>query len=154
MSQAFTALAVLAMHDAGKVALDAPAETYVPELRGRAYPTTDSAKITVRNLLSDSAGFVEDNPWGDRQQPLPGAAFTALLNAGVLFARGPGLRMEYSTLGDATLGRLLRGVSGVRYEDYIRELLMRPPGMTTTTYDFPAADPARRVAGDRWQEGR
>uniref|UniRef100_UPI003983C7AE hypothetical protein n=1 Tax=Phenylobacterium sp. TaxID=1871053 RepID=UPI003983C7AE len=32
------------------------------------YPTTDSPRITVRNLLTHTAGFVEDNPWGDRQQ--------------------------------------------------------------------------------------
>ena len=58
-------------------ALDAPAETYVPELRGWRYPTSDSPRIRVRDLLNHVAGFVDDNPWGDRQQVLPDAEFTA-----------------------------------------------------------------------------
>uniref|UniRef100_UPI003982EDED serine hydrolase domain-containing protein n=1 Tax=Phenylobacterium sp. TaxID=1871053 RepID=UPI003982EDED len=68
MSKAFTALAILKLRDEGKLLLDAPAETYVPELKAWRYPTTDSPRITVRNLLTHTAGFVEDNPWGDRQQ--------------------------------------------------------------------------------------
>ena len=38
MTKAFTALSVLKLRDDGKLALDAPAETYVPELRGWRYP--------------------------------------------------------------------------------------------------------------------
>lgn len=154
MSKAFTALAVLNLRDGGKLAIDAPAETYVPELKGWTYPTSDSPRITVRNLLTHSAGLVEDNPWGDRQQPLPEADFTALLRAGVPFSRAPGLRMEYANLGYATLGRIVGNVSGERYQDYIRDTVMRPLGMNSTTYDFAAADPARRVTGYGWQDNR
>ncbi|CAN5246328.1 serine hydrolase domain-containing protein [soil metagenome] len=153
MSKAFTALAILKLRDEGKLSLDAPAETYVPELKGWRYPTSDSPKITVRNLLTHSAGFVEDNPWGDRQQVMPEAEFTALLKTGVAFARAPGLGMEYSNLGYATLGRIVSNVSGVRYEDYIRANLMRPLGMTSTTYDVFASAPERRAIGYRWQDG-
>ena len=85
---------------------------------------------------------------------MPEADFTALLRAGVPFARAPGLRMEYSNLGYATLGRIVGNVSGERYQDYIRDRIMRPLGMTATTYDFAAADPARRVIGYRWQDNR
>ena len=81
MSKAFTALAILKLRDEGKLALDSPAEAYVPEMRDWRYPTSDSPKITVRNLLTHSAGFVEDNPWGDRQQVMPEAEFTAMLAA-------------------------------------------------------------------------
>ncbi len=136
MSKAFTALAILKLRDEGKVSLDAPAETYVPELRGWAYPTSDSPRITVRDLLNHAAGLVEDNPWGDRQQVMPEADFTALLKAGVPFARAPGLAMEYSNLGYATLGRIISNVSGTRYQDYIRREIMLPLGMTATGYDI------------------
>ena len=153
MSKAFTALAILKLRDEGKLSLDAPAETYVPELKTWRYPTTDSPKITVRNLLTHSAGFVEDNPWGDRQQVMPEADFTALLKTGVDFARAPGLGMEYSNLGYATLGRIVSNVSGVRYQDYIRASLMRPLGMAATTYDVYASAPERRAIGYRWQDG-
>ena len=154
MSKAFTALAVLDLRDAGKLALDTPAETYVPELSSWTYPTSDSPRITVRNLLTHSAGFVEDNPWGDRQQPLPEADFTAMLRAGAPFARSPGLAMEYSNLGYAILGRIVTNVSGVRYEDFIAASLMRPLGMTATTYDITASNLAHRSIGYRWQDNR
>ena len=91
MSKAFTALAILKLRDDGKVTLDALAETYVPEMRGWKYPTSDSPRLRVRDLLSHVGGFVTDDPWGDRQQVMPEADFTALLKSGVDFARAPGL---------------------------------------------------------------
>ena len=152
MSKAFTALAILKLRDEGKLSLDTPAETYVPELRNWHYPTSDSPKITVRNLLTHSAGFVEDNPWGDRQQVMPEADFTALLAGGVPFARAPGLAMEYSNLGYATLGRIVSNVSGTRYQDYIRRELMAPLAMDSTGYDVLASPQQRRAIGYRWQD--
>jgi CubicO group peptidase (beta-lactamase class C family) len=154
MSKAFTALAILKLRDEGRLTLDAPAETYVPEMRGWHYPTSDSPKITVRNLLTHSAGFVEDNPWGDRQQVMPEADFTAMLSAGVPFARAPGLGMEYSNFGYAALGRIVSNVSGARYEDYIRRELMAPLDMSSTGYDIFASPPQRRAIGYRWQDNR
>ena len=87
MSKAFTALAVLDLRDGDKLAIDDPAETYVLKLKGWTYPTSDSPRITVRDLLTHSAGLIEDNPCGDRRQSLPEADFTALLRAGVPFSR-------------------------------------------------------------------
>ncbi|WP_420136228.1 serine hydrolase domain-containing protein [Sphingomonas sp.] len=154
MSKAFTALAILKLRDEGKLSLDAPAETYVPEMRGWKMPTTDSPRITVRNLLTHSAGFVEDNPWGDRQQLLPEADFTAMLRAGVPFANAPGLGMEYSNFGYATLGRIVSNVSHLRYQDYIRQNLIVPLGMRSTGYDIFTSPPARRAIGYRWQDNQ
>jgi len=154
MSKAFTAIAILKLRDEGKLSLDAPAEAYVPELRQWTYPTSDSPRITVRNLLTHSAGFVEDNPWGDRQQVMPEADFTALLKSGVDFARAPGLSMEYSNLGYATLGRIVSNVSGMRYQDYIQREIMAPLGMTSTGYDIFASPAERRSIGYRWQDNR
>ena len=154
MSKAFTALAILKLRDAGKLALDAPAETYVPELKGWTYPTADSPRITVRDLLHHSAGFVEDNPWGDRQQVLSEPEFTALLKAGVPFARAPGLAMEYSNLGYALLGRTITNVSGLSYQDYIRRELFLPLGMTATGFDIFASPKAQRSIGYRWSDHR
>ena len=56
MTKSFTALAILKLRDEGKLSLDDPAEKYVPELRALKYPTTDSPKLTIRQLLSHSAG--------------------------------------------------------------------------------------------------
>lgn len=154
MSKAFTALAILKLRDEGKLSLDAPAENYVPELKGWTYPTADSPRITVRNLLTHSAGFVEDNPWGDRQQVMPEADFTALLKAGVGFARAPGVAMEYSNLGYAILGRIVSNLSGMGYQDYIQRQIMAPLGMSSTGYDIFASPSSRRAIGYRWQDNR
>jgi len=152
MSKAFTALAILKLRDEGKLSLDAPAETYVPEMKSWHYPTADSPKITVRNLLTHSAGYVEDNPWGDRQQVITEPEFTAMLQAGMPFARAPGISMEYSNYGYATLGRIVSNVSGLRYQDYIRREIMAPLGMNSTGYDIFASPAARRAIGYRWQD--
>lgn len=154
MSKAFTALAILKLRDEGKLSLDAPAETYVPEMKSWRYPTADSPRITVRDLLTHTAGFVEDNPWGDRQQVLTEAEFSKLLADGVPFSRAPGLAMEYSNLGYATLGRIVGNVSGVPYQDYIRREIMTPLGMSSTTYDVFASPQSRRALGYRWQGNR
>ena len=54
MTKSFTAMAILKLRDAGKLALDDLAEKYVPELKGLRYPTTDSPRITIRHLLTHS----------------------------------------------------------------------------------------------------
>lgn len=154
MSKAFTALAILKLRDAGKLSLDAPAAAYVPELKGWPLPTSDSQPITVRELLTHSAGFVEDNPWGDRQQVLTEAEFSALLQKGVPLARAPGLDMEYSNLGFALLGRIVGNVSGMRYQDYIRREIMVPLGMGSTGFDVMASPLERRALGYRWQDNK
>ncbi len=154
MSKAFTGLAILKLRDDGKLLLDAPAELYAPELKAWKYPTADSPKITVRQLLSHTAGFVEDNPWGDRQQVLSPAEFTKMLTDGVPFARAPGSGMEYSNFGYATLGRIITNVSGMPYQDYIRKELMGPLGMASTTFDIFASPKDRRAIGYRWQDNQ
>jgi CubicO group peptidase (beta-lactamase class C family) len=107
MSKAFTALAILKLRDEGKVTLDALAETYVPEMRGWKYPTNDSPRLRLRDLLSHAGGFVTDDPWGDRQQGLPEADFTRMVRDGVPFTRTPGISYEYSNFGYALLGRIM-----------------------------------------------
>jgi CubicO group peptidase (beta-lactamase class C family) len=151
MTKAFTALTVLKLRDDQKLQLDALAETYVPELRGWKYPTQDSPRIRVRDLLNHTAGFVTDDPWGDRQTPLPEAEFSRLLRAGVSFAHPPGTAMEYSNLGFALLGRIITNVSGQPYAGTIAGSLLEPLGMPTTGFVVDAAPLERRALGYRWE---
>ncbi|HYC97347.1 serine hydrolase domain-containing protein [Brevundimonas sp.] len=151
MSKAFTALAILKLRDEGKLSLDALAETYVPELAAWTYPTADSPRIRVRDLLNHTAGFVTDDPWGDRQQVLTEAEFTQMLRDGVPFTRAPQTAFEYSNFGYALLGRIVTNVSGRPYNDYIEAEIMRPLGMTSSGYDVFAAPQERRALGYRWE---
>lgn len=153
MSKAFTALTVLKLRDDGRVRLDALAEEYVPELRGWTYPTADAPRIRVRDLLHHVAGFVTDDPWGDRQSPLPEAEFTRLLRDGVPFTRAPQLGYEYSNLGYALLGRVVANASRAPYADTIGRTLLQPLGMTSSGYVYDAVKPERRALGYRWEDG-
>jgi CubicO group peptidase (beta-lactamase class C family) len=151
MSKAFTALAILKLRDEGRLQLDALAEIYVPEMRAWHYPTADSPRIRVRDLLSHAGGFVTDDPWGDRQTPLAEADFTAMLRAGMPFTRAPQSAFEYSNFGYALLGRIVTNVSGRPFEDYISSEIMRPLGMNETGYDVALSPPARRAFGYRFE---
>jgi len=154
MTKAFTALSVLKLRDDGKVALDAPAETYVPELKSLKYPTDDSPRIRVRELITHTAGFVTDDPWGDRQTPLPDDAFTTYLASGVPFTRPPTTAMEYSNLGYALLGRIIANASGTAYDEYVQRTLLRPLGMTSTSHHVASAPIERRALGYRWEDNQ
>jgi len=152
MTKAFTALTVLKLRDDGRVRLDARAEEYVPEMRGWKYPTDDSPRIRVRDLLNHTAGFVTDDPWGDRQTPMPEADFTQLLREGVPFTRSPGIAYEYSNLGFALLGRIITNVSQQPYAATITRTLLRPLGMESSGFVADDAPLERRALGYRWQD--
>lgn len=157
MSKSFTASAVLLLRDAGTLALDDPAAAYVPELDGWDYGAADAAPLTIRQLLTMTAGFPTDDPWGDRQQGLPIQAFDELLARGVSFNWAPGTRFEYSNLGYAILGRVLTEASGVLYDEFIRTRLLAPLQLGRTGFEAAEFDRANLALGYRrglhgWEE--
>ena len=145
MTKSFTAMAILQLRDAGKLSLDDPVEKYLPELRSLAYPTKDAPRITLRHLLTMSAGFPEDNPWGDQQLAISEARFNELLREGIAFSNSPGVAYEYSNYGYAMLGRVVARVSGVGYREYVRKRILDPLGMRSTTLE-PSEVPADQLA--------
>jgi CubicO group peptidase (beta-lactamase class C family) len=152
MTKSFTAVAILQLRDAGRLSLDDPAERYVPELAGLHYPTTDSPKITIRHLLSHSAGFPEDNPWGDQQLAVTDEQMTRMLRGGIPFSTAPGTNYEYSNYGFAILGRIVANVSGQPYSRYVAQHVLGPLGMKATTLESSAVPPAHLAHGYRWQD--
>ena len=152
MTKSFTALSILKLRDEGRLSLDAPVDTYLPEIRGWRYPTEDSPRIRVRDLLTHTAGFVTDDPWGDRQTPMPEADFTRLLREGVPFTRPPGAAMEYSNLGYAMLGRVVANVAQQPYKKYVERALLGPLGMTSSGFEVALAPAERRALGYRWED--
>lgn len=154
MSKAFTALAILKLRDEGRLRLDDLAEKYIPQMRRWTYPTSDAPRIRVRDLLAHVAGFVTDDPWGDRQQPLPPAEFTRMIAAGVPWSQVGQLTHEYSNFGYALLGRIVTNVSRQPYQSYIRSNILLPLGMSETGYDIDAVPPSRLARGYRWENER
>ena len=157
MTKSFTALAIMKLRDEGKLSLEDPAERYIPELGGLAYPTADSPRITIRHLLSHAEGFPEDNPWGDRQLAATDDEMGQMIRRGIPFSTAPGTAYEYSNFGFAILGRVVARVSGVPYADYVATRLLAPLGMTSTTLQPATVTPGRltkgyRLDGERWVE--
>jgi CubicO group peptidase (beta-lactamase class C family) len=103
MTKSFISVAILQLRDAGKLSLDDPASRYLPELGEQRGPASDAPPITIRNLLTHSAGFPEDNPWGDRQLEDTDEELLALIRKGISFSNSPGIGYEYSNTGFAML---------------------------------------------------
>jgi serine-type D-Ala-D-Ala carboxypeptidase/endopeptidase len=157
MTKSFTAAAVLLLRDEGALALDDPAGKYVPQVASMRLASPDSPAITIRNLLTMTAGFPTDDPWGDRQQGLPLDSFDQILAGGLSVSWAPGTRFEYSNLSYAVLGRVITAVTGTPYSDFVSSRLLAPLGMTATGYEpdgFSADQLARgyQRAGDTWAE--
>ena len=149
MSKSFTALAILKLRDEGRLRLDDPVATHIPEFAKVALPTKDAPAITIRHLLTHSEGFPEDNPWGDRQLAIPETMLDEWLKRGLPFASSPGTAFEYSNYGFALLGRIVSNVSGVPYGDYIRSQILEPLGMRSTYWDTREVPPDRLAHGYR-----
>ncbi|MCC7002056.1 MAG: beta-lactamase family protein [Gemmatimonadaceae bacterium] len=154
MSKSFAAVAILQLRDAGKLSLDEPAERYVPELKSLRYASADAPRITVRHLMTHSAGFPEDNPWGDQQLDATEDAFSAMMRGGIPFSTVPGTNYEYSNYGFAILGRIVTNVSGMPYTRYLRERILNPLGMRNTTLETRDVDPNRLAYGYRLQDDK
>jgi methyl acetate hydrolase len=168
MTKPITSVSVMQLVESGRVKLDEPAATYVPELSrvqvleefdagtGKARLRSPNALPTVRQLLSHTSGFGYE--FFDLE--LHGYVATGavasfrqgdegFLKAPLLF--DPGSRWEYGISTD-WLGKLIEKVSGQTLEDYFRQHIFQPLGMTDTFFDVPAEKQARVVAVHQRQE--
>ena len=152
MTKSFAALAILQLRDAGKVRLDEPVATYVPEFATLAYPTRDSAPITVRHLLTMSVGWPQDDPWGDRQLYQNDAAMSEFFRAGVAWSNPPGVIFEYSNYAYMVLGRIITNVAGQPAIEYINQQILKPLGMDATVWNAADVPAARLARGYRWED--
>ena len=145
MTKSFTALSILKLRDEGKLSLDDPVARYVPALADLRYPTQDSPTLTIRHLLTHSEGFPEDNPWGDRQLAQTDETMRTWMRAGIPFSTVPGTAYEYSNYGFAILGQIVTRASGRPYKDYVRDEILKPLGMNSSTFDM-ASVPRDQIA--------
>jgi CubicO group peptidase (beta-lactamase class C family) len=157
MTKSFTAMCILKLRDEGKLRLDSPAADYVPELAALRYPTRDSVPITIRQLLTMSAGFPQDDPWADRQLAQADTLVAEWLRGGISFSNPPGMTFEYSNYGYSILGRVVTNVAGMPYQAYVASSILKPLNMTSSTFDVHHV-PADRLAmgyrleADGWVE--
>jgi CubicO group peptidase (beta-lactamase class C family) len=155
MTKPVTSVALMQLVEQGKIALDDPAEKYLPELKNPQViesfnAATGDYKLrpasrppTVRHMLTHTSGLAypfTSAIWRDFK---PRAGETYAFGGPLLF--DPGERWNYSTSTDVT-GRIVEVVSGQKLEDYFREHIFIPLKMNDTSYNVPEAKGPRLVA--------
>ena len=134
MTKQFTALLVLQFVNEGRIKLDGHVADYLPY-----YRKDTGNRITVRQLLSHTSGipnFISAPGF------LDGPASRTTYNVKD-FARKycsgdlefePGARFHYSNSGYFLLGAVLEQVSGISYEQLLKDRIFRPAGMNDSGY--------------------
>lgn len=121
-----TTMGIMLLVDQGRVELDAPVYRYLPDFRD-----AHKDSITVRRLLSHSAGLVQ---W----QPLyyhasnETDAYRVIRDMPLQWGVGEG--RHYSDLGFMLLGYIVERVSGQRLDAFLDSALYRPLGLDSTTF--------------------
>ena len=138
MTKIVTATAVVRLAEEGAIDLDAPADEYYRGFKVVSQPTP----VSMRHLLSHSSGLANPVPirWVYPASGLvPGrrAFVERLLGKNRKLRFVPGERASYSNLGYLVLGEVISEVSGMGYEDYVRERILLPLGMTRTGFSYP-----------------
>lgn len=139
VTKTMTGVAILQLRDRGLLSLDDPITKYVPELMAVHNPFGDTGAITLRQLMSHSAGFRSGTwPWRDHDwQPFEPASWTQLA-AMMPYTRvefEPGSRFGYSNPGIVYLGQVIERLSGEDYEVYIDKNILKPLGMADSYFD-------------------
>lgn len=128
-----TATAVLQLAEQGRIGIDEPLQTYLPDFN----PANDPrrARVTLRMLLTHTSGLAGDlamsGPWGldqaDREEGIRRALGTPL-------AFDPGAVFHYSDIGFILLGTMVEKITGETEDVYVARNVFEPLGMADTHY--------------------
>ncbi len=135
ITKTFTAAAVLALVDEGKVGLDDPLGKHVEAAGDR--------PLTVRRLLSHASGLQREpvgNVWETFEFPTMADLLASLDRAEQVIE--PGAWWHYSNLAYALLGEVVAQASGMPYEQFVEERLLGPVGLGRTSWE--RTEPAAR----------
>jgi CubicO group peptidase (beta-lactamase class C family) len=137
MSKAFTATAVMRAVQSGRLDLDEPITTYLPDFTVHsAFEQHPERKITLRMLLSHTAGFTHEAPIGNNNELDPGDFDVHVRSISDTWLRFPvGSGYAYSNLGIDLAGYILETVYATPFAALMRELLLTPLGMHGSTFD-------------------
>ncbi len=160
MTKPITSVAVMQLIERGRLKLDEPAATYLPELarvevlegfdaNGKATLRPPKTPVTIRQLLTHTSGFGYD--FFDEKlhryvvaggAPSFSTGDASFLKQPLLFE--PGTQWEYGISVD-WLGKLVEKMSGQSLEEYLRQNIFLPLGMGDTFFDVPADKQVRVV---------
>ena len=136
----FTGIAIMQLRDRGLLKLDEPVTKYLPELREVHNPHGSMDGITIRHLMTHSAGFRSSTwPWdkGEDWEPFEPTEYSQLVSmlpfTEILFK--PGSKFGYSNPGIIFLGRIIEKLTGDDYEVYVDKNILKPLGMYSSYFD-------------------
>jgi CubicO group peptidase (beta-lactamase class C family) len=126
VSKSFTAMAVMTLVDAGKIALDRPVAEQLP---GFTMADPRAREVTVRQLLNQTSGFSDTTIDVTALEDAGSLAdYTARLRTGSL-AADPGTRWEYCNVNYDLAARLVEVASDQTFDDYLQQQVFGPLGM-------------------------
>ena len=132
ITKQFTAAAIMQLVEQGKMSLDDPIETFLPDypVRGR--------RITIRHLLTHTSGIKSFTSLGlkylavKRQEISEEDLIATFKDEPDDFP--PGEKWLYDNSGYYLLGVILERVTGYKYGDYVQRQLFTPLGLSSTLY--------------------
>jgi CubicO group peptidase (beta-lactamase class C family) len=135
-------IAIMQLRDRGLLKLDDPVIQYIPELKMVHNPFGDMSAVTIRHLMTHSAGFRAPTwPWKDRKnkpwhphEPLHWEQLVAMFPyTEVMFE--PGSRFFMSNPGIIFLGRIVEILTTDDWDTYIEKNLFKPLEMHRSYFD-------------------
>jgi CubicO group peptidase (beta-lactamase class C family) len=153
VSKLFTCAAILKLAEEGLVGLDAPVTDYIPELSALKTRGSSLAGITIRKMLCHHSGLPADIARGFTFGEGPAAARPGAYRelpsilAGTYVATAPGTVFSYSNLSFSLLGIVVERASGMGFEDYVQEAILKPCGMASSTFTLDGR------FSERWAKG-
>ncbi len=150
ITKTFTGTLVMQLVEEGKLDLDVPVRTYLPDFRV-ADPGA-SARVTLRHLLTHTGGWDGDLflDTGAGDDAL--AKYVAAMADSVQLAP-VGTLYSYCNSGFSVAGRIIEVVTGKRYEDALREMLLEPLGLKRCYLD-PSEVMTHRFAVGHYGQGK
>lgn len=146
VTKQFTALLIVKLAEEGKLKLDVPITTYLPD-----YPKENGDKITIHNLLTHTSGIPNytnaPNFFKDKaRNPYTPEEFVKTFSSLPLEFK-PGEKFNYSNSGYFLLGYIIEKISGKSYEQFLQETILTPLKMENTGYDHSDKIIKNRAAG-------
>lgn len=156
VTKTFTATAIMQLRDAGRLNLDDPVAKHLPWFKIKS-PFGDAPAITIRHLLTHTSGLPREAAYPyftDNKFPTLDQIKETLPNQEAIYA--PETRWKYSNLALALCGEIVAQVSGEPYEVYVRDHILKPLGMDSSTVLFPVETRERLAVayGRRMPDGK
>ena len=141
ISKPVTALGVLKLVQTGKVDLDVPINQYLKEYQLEDNEFTKTNKVTLRRLLTHTAGLNLGGFGGYLQNEELPSTIDVLLGIGnspkLEVVEEPGTRWNYSGGGYVLVQKIIEDVTGLSFEVYMETEILKPLGMRRSTFQQP-----------------